>query len=738
MKRFLPVFVLMFVGALAASAQTQLPTSFDFETTPTTLPTGWSTNTTDFYVTGVTGISGKMSDGGPGGSEENWHQFTIHVSEEPGPINYWLGSSSSGTFGACELRESLDGTSWNTVRTFVTNDLPGGGSFMQFHDTLDRDARWIRFIYTDDQSGSNVAIDDVEILDALPSTAAEINVGTNAGGSIVSGGSTTVAAPVGDSIDFTIEIHNLGTQDSLYVSGAALSGTFASEFTILNSVDTVGPTTFGSLDIRFKPTADGTRPATLTITNSDSNEGTYVVELNGIGGDYASEPTATANALVLSNVTSWSMDANISGSTTMPDGYLVLRRNNAAVADAPADGMTYMRGDMIGTSKVAYVGDPGDFDVNDVVADREVHFSVFSYNGAGQYTNYFDSAPLVTSQSASGNMMGNYYAGLDENDDTFVSDLMGRIASPHVEVFYSNYEQLLIPHVYARDTTGGANVVNCMYSSDVVVYSGPFNWTLYNFAREHTYAKAWMDHNGNIDQDDPPGADLHNLHPTNQNDVNAPRSADPFGIGTSIDNTYLDATFWDGPNGNLFEPRDSHKGDIARSVLYMMLRWVHDDTWGSDDWLELSLGIYKQDIAILKTWNDQDPPSAFEIARNDYIESEQRNRNPFIDNPDWVDLIDFTTVSPVSVEDRTNVQDLTIMPNPNNGAFRVSFNMVNGESVDLTLVDLAGKVVWTGNLNGAAGYNFMDFTELNLKSGAYVLQSVSRSGGIGTQKVLVN
>lgn len=49
---------------------------------------------------------------------------------------------------------------------------------------------------------------------------------------------------------------------------------------------------------------------------------------------------------------------------------------------------------------------------------------------------------------------------------------------------------------------------------------------------------------------------------------------------------------------------------------------------------------FAQDIPdILLQWNAQDPPSPFEINRNNTIASNQGNRNPFIDNPYLATLI---------------------------------------------------------------------------------------------------
>lgn len=45
-------------------------------------------------------------------------------------------------------------------------------------------------------------------------------------------------------------------------------------------------------------------------------------------------------------------------------------------------------------------------------------------------------------------------------------------------------------------------------------------------------------------------------------------------------------------------------------------------------------------LSVLLEWNAEDPPSAFEMHRNDVIyDTYQHNRNPFVDHPEWADSI---------------------------------------------------------------------------------------------------
>lgn len=72
-----------------------------------------------------------------------------------------------------------------------------------------------------------------------------------------------------------------------------------------------------------------------------------------------------------------------------------------------------------------------------------------------------------------------------------------------------------------------------------------------------------------------------------------------------------------GSNPAHVEPRNSVKGNIARSLFYM------NDEYGID---------LKEMLPMLKRWNRFDPPNEHEHWRNDRIFKLQGTRNKFIDN----------------------------------------------------------------------------------------------------------
>jgi len=117
------------------------------------------------------------------------------------------------------------------------------------------------------------------------------------------------------------------------------------------------------------------------------------------------------------------------------------------------------------------------------------------------------------------------------------------------------------------------------------------------------------------------GSDLHNLKPANPS-ANSSRSNKYFANVTTADS---------------YAPRNEVKGDIARILFYMIVMY---------DYLELidsTLTLYQMAMLdILIQWHIDDPVDDFERNRNDVIYSYQHNRNPFIDYPEFVAMIDFS------------------------------------------------------------------------------------------------
>lgn len=96
-----------------------------------------------------------------------------------------------------------------------------------------------------------------------------------------------------------------------------------------------------------------------------------------------------------------------------------------------------------------------------------------------------------------------------------------------------------------------------------------------------------------------------------------------------------------GITGAGYYPGDEHRGDVARILLYMAVRYRGTltlvDTQSGTNYQ--SSGANLATLSILLGWHQADPVDAFEIQRNDVIQTYQGNRNPFIDNPNYFEPV---------------------------------------------------------------------------------------------------
>jgi endonuclease I len=158
------------------------------------------------------------------------------------------------------------------------------------------------------------------------------------------------------------------------------------------------------------------------------------------------------------------------------------------------------------------------------------------------------------------------------------------------------------------------------------------------FNREHSWPKSWF--GGEVY---PMYSDLFHLYPTDGY-VNGKRDNYPYGeVGsatwTSQNGSRLGNCSWPGYSGTVFEPIDEYKGDLARGYFYMSVRYYTEDSgWpGSEQTVGSQLRPWA--LAMMIQWSTQDPVSTKETNRNNAVYQIQNNRNPFIDHPEYVNLI---------------------------------------------------------------------------------------------------
>jgi len=165
------------------------------------------------------------------------------------------------------------------------------------------------------------------------------------------------------------------------------------------------------------------------------------------------------------------------------------------------------------------------------------------------------------------------------------------------------------------------------------------------YNREHLVPQSWFD------KKSPMVSDIFHVVPTDAK-INNERGSDPLGeVGSSYTQSKNGYSKWGtarsglGYTGQVFEPNNEVKGDIARAYFYMVTCYENKiSTWtssGSSIYVfdgNTYPGLTSWCLTMMMRWSALDPVDDIEIARNNEIAKKQ-NRNPFIDYPGLEDYI---------------------------------------------------------------------------------------------------
>ncbi|WP_203909940.1 endonuclease [Rhizocola hellebori] len=219
-----------------------------------------------------------------------------------------------------------------------------------------------------------------------------------------------------------------------------------------------------------------------------------------------------------------------------------------------------------------------------------------------------------------------YYAGAAGKTGTALRTALHNIIRVQTAISYDQVWNAL------KDTDQDPNNSNNV----ILLYSGRSQSKATNgggvndWNREHVWAKS----HGDFGTATGPGTDVHHLRPEDVT-VNSARGNKDFDIGGSPVSEAPGCL----TDSDSFEPRSAVKGDVARMIMYMAIRYEGDDAWPN---LELNNVVGNGSaprmgrLSVLMQWHQQDPPDSFERRRNDRIYAAwQHNRNPFIDHPEW-------------------------------------------------------------------------------------------------------
>ncbi|MBL7886566.1 MAG: endonuclease [Flavobacterium sp.] len=182
---------------------------------------------------------------------------------------------------------------------------------------------------------------------------------------------------------------------------------------------------------------------------------------------------------------------------------------------------------------------------------------------------------------------------------------------------------------------------------------------------------------------------------------------------------------YNGPAGNV----GSWKGDVARSLFYMAIRYngLNLVNGNPADNIVGQMG----DLASLLDWNHTDTADDFEMNRNNYIQTWQNNRNPFIDYPSLADYIFganygqpwFSTLSTTNFTTDT----ISIYPNPMQNTFTIAG--LEGQS-RVEVYNQLGELVFKDDFSGTQHFT------MNVTTGIYFAK-ISNDTKVVIKKLVV-
>lgn len=187
------------------------------------------------------------------------------------------------------------------------------------------------------------------------------------------------------------------------------------------------------------------------------------------------------------------------------------------------------------------------------------------------------------------------------------------------------------------------NAMITLYTRDII--DGTWNESLWN--REHVWCK---NHSNGLytavqENNKGAGSDIHHVRPALMT-INSTRSNVPYGIVNKSTATQIGDT-GNYFGNNIFEPSDEIKGDIARILMYVYVRYSSSlnstyDTISDKrgdlritDIVTTPSGLEKDAWNLLLSWNDLDPVNYLEMNRNEEGQKLQNNRNVFIDHQEF-------------------------------------------------------------------------------------------------------
>lgn len=275
---------------------------------------------------------------------------------------------------------------------------------------------------------------------------------------------------------------------------------------------------------------------------------------------------------------------------------------------------------------------------------------------SSDYSYLYGNTTIFPNRGLQSVSIDNYYESCKGLKGEELKQALHNIIDDHTALSYDGADPRFLKIDY--DPNNPDNLYYC-YEGSKGKESNVYQSGGFKYDNEHVWAKS----HGNFGNKAPTGSDLHNLRPC-RSYINSARGNNDFGevslkdgVSSFTDKDYYEDSIAGNYNvSGVFEPKDEYKGDIARIIFYMAVRYEGDNSevdlevGGTIDTTKYykftsktnSNNPYHGDFQYLYKWATSgiDPVSDYEVNRNNIVDQNyQHNRNPFIDHPEFIIMI---------------------------------------------------------------------------------------------------
>lgn len=304
-----------------------------------------------------------------------------------------------------------------------------------------------------------------------------------------------------------------------------------------------------------------------------------------------------------------------------------------------------------------------------------------------------------------------YYQGIDFSQSAAAveNELKSLITNTHSPLSYSDtYPWIKLTDQDDNNTSNVILMYNGQSEPKVNTIGGGNTSNPEVWNREHVYPQSLISTTA--------AGDLHHLRACD-GVINNNRGNLPFASGSGSYGTVSGGWY----------PGDDWRGDVARMIMYVHLRY--DEPWTDVG----SLSLFLQ-------WNVDDPVSDFEKQRNNTIHGAQGNRNPFIDQPYiatylWGGTPAEDTWGWPNKVGEISLDKVNLYPNPINMSGNLTLSNLHSSIDEVVFYDLSGKQVFA--IRQPEVVNEKISIKANVSSGVYFVKLVANNAQV-TKKLVIN